>query len=80
MLRSVRAIVCLALLTIVVLLIIVGWATGFFGEIGSTAHDLWSGLMSWLDEPFGWDHALAALGVLAAPIVVLVIVFAIADD
>lgn len=80
MFRSVRTVVGLCLLGGVSLAAIIGWATGFFGRATSVIAGLWSDLTSWLNEPMGWDQLLAGAGVLIAPLVLLVIIFALADN
>ncbi|WP_405749065.1 hypothetical protein OG232_03830 [Streptomyces sp. NBC_01411] len=33
----------------------------------------------WINSPLGWEHILAGAGVLIVPVIVLVLIFAIAD-
>ncbi|MFI5702554.1 hypothetical protein ACIA78_21215 [Streptomyces xanthochromogenes] len=35
--------------------------------------------MGWISSPLGWEHLFAGAGVLIVPIIVLVLIFAIAD-
>lgn len=80
MFKSVRAVLGLCLIAGISLGAVVGWATGFFGDVATRVGQAWTGLTAWLSQPFGWDHLLAGLGVLAVPIILLVVIFAIADD
>ena len=42
---------------------------------------LWSGVMAWINKRLGWeDHLVAGLGVLLIPAIILLVIFAIADD
>lgn len=80
MFRSVRAIIGLCILAASSLGVVVGWGTGFFGVVGMRIGQAWTGVTTWLSQPFGLDHLLTGLGVLAAPIILLIVIFAIADD
>lgn len=80
MLRSTRTITGVCLLAGISLGAVVGWATGFFGDVATRVSREWNSVTDWLSQPFGWDHVLAGVGVLAVPIILLVVIFAIADD
>ncbi|WP_433855095.1 hypothetical protein [Streptomyces kronopolitis] len=79
MFKSARLIVALGLIGGVSLAAIIGWVTGFFGAIADTVADLWNDFMGWVNSPLGWEHLLAGAGVLIVPVIVLVLIFAIAD-
>jgi hypothetical protein len=34
----------------------------------------------WINSPLGWEYLLAGAGVLIVPVIVLILIFAIADD
>lgn len=81
MFKNARSIVGLGLLLAVAVAVVVGWVTGFFGRVAATVSGLWSGLMAWINQPLGWeDHLVARLGVLLIPAIILLVIFAIADD
>lgn len=80
MFRSARAIVGLCLIGGVSLATVIGWATGFFGQVAAFVSGLWTGFTTWLSSPFGWDHILAGGGLLLVPVAILVVIFAIADN
>lgn len=79
MFKSARAIIALGLIGGVSLAVIVGWVTGFFTSIASTVAGLWNDFTGWISSPLGWEHLFAGAGVLIVPIIVLVLIFAIAD-
>lgn len=83
MLRSARMIVGLCLFGGVSLSVVVGWATGFFGQVAAFAAGLWQRLTGrvtgWISSEVGWDHLAAGAGVLIFAAIVLVVIFAIAD-
>ncbi|MGW0881385.1 hypothetical protein [Streptomyces sp. NPDC002671] len=80
MFKSARLIVALILIGGVSLAVIVGWVAGFFGSIADTVAGLWNDFMDWINSPLGWEHLLAGAGVLFVPVIVLILIFAIADD
>lgn len=80
MFKSAHAIISLMLLGGVSLAVVVGWVTGFFGWITSTVAGLWGNFTAWINSPLGWEHLLAGAGVLIIPLIVLVLIFAIADN
>lgn len=79
MFRSARAIIALGLIGGVSLAVIVGWVTGFFASIADTVAGLENDFMGWVNSPLGWEHLLAGAGALIVPVIVLVLIFAIAD-
>ena len=79
MFKSARLIIALGLIGGVSLAAIIGWVTGFFASIASTVAGLWNDFMGWINSPLGWEHLLAGAGVLIVPVIVLVLIFAIAD-
>ncbi|MFC8125542.1 hypothetical protein [Streptomyces sp. NPDC057302] len=79
MLKSARAIIVLGLIGGVSLAVIIGWGTGFFASIASIGVDLWNDFMGWINSPLGWEHVLAGAGVLSVPVIVFVLILAIAD-
>ena len=79
MFKSARAITALGLIGGVSLAVIVGWVTSFFASITSTVAGLWINFMGWINSPLGWEYLLAGAGVLIVPVIVLVLIFAIAD-
>lgn len=79
MFKSARLIIALSLIGGVSLAAIIGWVTGFFGSIADTVAGLWNNFMGWINSPLGWEHLLAGAGVLIVPVIVLVLIFAIAD-
>ncbi|MEV7953010.1 hypothetical protein [Streptomyces sp. NPDC088141] len=80
MFKSARALIALGLIGGVSLAVIVGRVTGFFGSVASTVAGLWSNLMGWISSPLSWEHLLAGAGVLLVPVIILILIFAIADD
>ncbi|MEU6263721.1 hypothetical protein [Saccharopolyspora shandongensis] len=80
MFKSTRAIIGICLLGGVSVATVIGWATGFFAQVVSFFNGLWNSLIAWLDSPFGWDHLLAGASVLIVPIVLLVVLFALAGN
>ncbi|WP_030559197.1 hypothetical protein [Streptomyces aureocirculatus] len=74
-----RAIIVLGLIGGVSLAVIIGWGTGFFVAIASTGAGLWNDFMGWINSPLRWEHLLAGAGVLIVPVIVLVLIFAVAD-
>ncbi|MFJ5724742.1 hypothetical protein [Streptomyces sp. NPDC093149] len=79
MFKSARAIIALGLIGGVSLAVIVGWVTGFLASIASTVAGLRNDFIGWINLPLGWEHLLAGAGVLLVPIIVLVLIFAIAE-
>ncbi|MFJ1733161.1 hypothetical protein [Streptomyces sp. NPDC088254] len=79
MFKSARVIIALGLIGGVSLAVIVGWVTGFFALVATTVSGLWNDFMGWINSPLGWEHLLAGAGVLIVPVIVLVLIFAIAD-
>ncbi|MER6367195.1 hypothetical protein ABT255_02245 [Streptomyces mirabilis] len=79
MFKSARLIIARSLIGGVSLAAIIGWGTGLFGVIADTVSGLWNNFMGWLNSPLGWEHLLAGAGVLIIPVIVLVLIFAIAD-
>ncbi|ELP65794.1 hypothetical protein STRTUCAR8_01473 [Streptomyces turgidiscabies Car8] len=79
MFNSARAIIALGLIGGVSLAVIGGCVTGFFASIASTVAGLRNDFMGWINSPLGWEHLLAGAGVLIVPVIVLVLIFAIAD-
>ncbi|UQA91169.1 hypothetical protein [Streptomyces halobius] len=79
MFKSARLIIALSLIGGVSLAAIIGWVTGFFGSIADTVAGLWNDFMEWINSPLGWEHLLTGAGVLFVPVIVLVLIFAIAD-
>ncbi|WP_338675889.1 hypothetical protein V1460_25190 [Streptomyces sp. SCSIO 30461] len=77
--KSARAIIALSLIGGVSLAVVVGWVTGFLASITSAVAGLWNNFMGWINSPLGWEHLLAGTGVLIVPVIVLVLIFAIAD-
>ncbi|MGW3197171.1 hypothetical protein ACWDBD_21785 [Streptomyces sp. NPDC001118] len=71
--------IALSLIGGVSLAAIIGWGTGFFASIATTVSGLWNNFMGWINSPLGWEHLLAGAGVLLVPVIVLVLIFAIAD-
>jgi hypothetical protein len=80
MFKSARAIVGLCLVGGVSLATVIGWATGFFGQVAAFVGGLWTGFATWLSSPFGWDHVIAGAGVLLIPIAILVVIIAVVDS
>ncbi|MFF8914194.1 hypothetical protein ACF08M_12920 [Streptomyces sp. NPDC015032] len=78
--KSARAVIALSLVGGVGLAAVVGWATGFFASAAGTVAGLWSSLVGWINSPLSWEHLLAGAGVLLVPVVILVLIFVIADD
>ncbi|MCT9105274.1 hypothetical protein [Streptomyces mirabilis] len=79
MFKSARLIIALGLIGGVSLAAIMGWVTGFFGAIADTVAGLWNDFMGWINSPLGCEHLLAGAGVLLVPVIVLVLIFAVAD-
>ena len=66
----------------VVVIVVVGSvrSIGLFARIATFAENLWTNLTDWLSAPFSMDHVLAGAGVLLVPILILIVIFAIADN
>ncbi|MFI8091533.1 hypothetical protein ACIF9R_24970 [Streptomyces sp. NPDC086080] len=80
MFKSARLIIALSLIGGVSLAVIIGWVTGFFVSIADTVAGLWNDFTDWINLPLGWEHLLAGAGVLFVPVIVLIVIFAIADN
>ncbi|MGI8306960.1 hypothetical protein [Saccharopolyspora hattusasensis] len=80
MFKSTRATIGICLLGEASVATVTGWATGFFAQVVSFFNGLWNSFIAWLNSPFGWDHLLAGAGVLIAPIILLVVILALADN
>ncbi|MEU3051597.1 hypothetical protein ABZ705_34865 [Streptomyces sp. NPDC006984] len=80
MLKSARVIIAFGLISGVSLAAVIGWVTGFFGSIADTGAGVWNDFMGWTNSPLGWEHLLAGAGALLVPVIVLILIFAIADD
>lgn len=80
MLRNTRTIVGLCMLSGVSITAVIGWATGFFAWAVSSVRGLWEGFIAFLNSPFSWEHLAAGAGVLLVPIVIIVVIFALADN
>lgn len=80
MLRNTRTIVGLCALSGVSVTAVIGWATGFFTWAVGSVHSLWDGFIAFLNSPFSWEHLAAGAGVLIIPIVIIVVIFALADN
>ncbi|NUQ96218.1 MAG: hypothetical protein HOY79_06510 [Streptomyces sp.] len=80
MFKSARLIIVLSLIGGVGLVVIIGWVTGFFGSIADTVAGLWNDFMDRINSPLGWEHLLAGAGVLFVPVIVLILIFVIADN
>jgi hypothetical protein len=76
MLRNTRTIVGLCALSGVSVTAVIGWATWAVGSVRS----LWDGFIAFLNSPFSWEHLAAGAGVLLIPIIIIVVIFAIADN
>ncbi|MFJ8018693.1 hypothetical protein [Streptomyces sp. NPDC096311] len=50
-----------------------------FASIAGTVAGLWNDFMGWINSPLGWEHLLAGASVLFVPVIVLILIFAIAD-
>ncbi|MEV0443600.1 hypothetical protein AB0I84_23505 [Streptomyces spectabilis] len=48
-------------------------------SIASTVCGLWNNFMGWANSPLEWERLLAGAGVLIVPVIVLMLIFAIAD-
>ncbi len=59
---------------------VAGWATGLYGRIAAAVRQLWAGIQDWLSQPLTLDRALVGLGGLAAPVILLVVLMALADS
>ncbi|MFF8902615.1 hypothetical protein ACF082_34675 [Streptomyces lydicus] len=79
MFKSARLIIALSLIGGISLAAVIGWVTGFFGSSASIVGGLWNDFMDWINSPLGWEHLLAGAGVLFVPVIVLILIFAIAD-
>ncbi|GHB82333.1 hypothetical protein GCM10010306_091140 [Streptomyces umbrinus] len=77
--KSARLVVALSLIGGVSLAVVIGRVTEFFGSIADAVASLWNDFMDWINSPLGWEHLLAGAGVLFVPVIVLVLIFAIAD-
>ena len=80
MLRNTRTIVRLCVLSGVSVTGVIAWATGFFAWAVGSVRSLWDGFIAFLNSPFSWEHLAAGAGVLIIPIVIIVLIFAIADN
>ncbi|MFF1880279.1 hypothetical protein ACFVVC_02255 [Pseudarthrobacter sp. NPDC058196] len=80
MFRNTRTIVGLCVVSGVSLTTIIGWATGFFAWVMGSVRGLWEGLIAFLNSPFSWEHLAAGAGVLLIPIIIIVVIFAVADS
>ncbi|MFF4409497.1 hypothetical protein [Streptomyces sp. NPDC001404] len=79
MFKSARIVIALSLVGGVSLAAVIEWVTGFFASIAIIVSGLWSNFMGRINSPLGWEHLLAGAGVLLVPIIVLVLIFVIAD-
>jgi hypothetical protein len=79
MFRNVRLVISLGLLSGVSLAGVVGWATGFFDRAWQFVSGHWAGFMELLNSPWSWEMLMVGAGVLLVPIVILIVIFAIAD-
>lgn len=61
-------------------LTVVGWATGFFAQVAASVVGLWQQLAAWLRSELGWGDLVAGGAVLIVPVIILVVIFAIADN
>ncbi|MDO5865120.1 MULTISPECIES: hypothetical protein [Paenarthrobacter] len=59
---------------------VVSLATGFFAWIMGSVRSLWEGFIAFLNSPFSWEHLIAGAGVLLIPIIIIVVIFALADN
>ncbi|MFE4334040.1 hypothetical protein ACFRQM_32895 [Streptomyces sp. NPDC056831] len=41
---------------------------------------LWGYFTAWINSPLGWEHLLAGASVLIIPLIVLALIFALADN
>ena len=80
MLRNTRTIVGLCALSGVSVSAVIGWATGFFAWTVGSVRSLWDGFIAFLNSPFSWEHLAAGAGVLIIPIIIIVVIFAVADN
>jgi hypothetical protein len=80
MFKNTRTIVGLCALSGVSVTAVIGWATGFFAWAVGSARGLWDGFIAFLNSPFSWEHLAAGAGVLLIPIVIIFVIFVIADN
>lgn len=80
MFKNTRTIVGLCSLSGVSVTAVIGWATGFFAWAVGSARGLWDGFIALLNSPFSWEHLAAGAGVLLIPIVIIFVIFVIADN
>jgi hypothetical protein len=78
--RNVQTVIGFCLIGGISAAAVVGWTTGFFARIAEVFRGLCGSVRAWLDSLFGWDHVLAGAGVPLVPLIVLITIFAIADD
>lgn len=80
MVKNARMVIGFGVLGMVAALILGGWLTGFFARVAAVVSGVWEGFIAWVTSPFSFEHALAALGVLAIPLIILIVIFALTEN
>lgn len=80
MLRNARLILALSALTGISIAGVIGWATGFFGELTSAVGATWNDIMVWLEQPISWSHLFAGAGAIVIPLALLLALVLVVTD
>lgn len=77
--RNARVLIALGIISGVSISGVIAYTTGVFHRCIAMITGAVDGIVAWINSPLGYDHLVAGLGVLVAPLIAVFIMLALTD-